>query len=519
MRTALRRIRDEQGPDAVILSSHQLAEGGVEVVAATDYDEALVQQTLRTMTTPAPRSAPEPQPAPHTVPEPNHHERAVFHIDGVPVTPAEAAAASVKQERSSSRIEQVMSVFSARKPAAETTAALQRIEPTLEPQQDLVKALRRAPKAAQTPVAATAPPAPAPIPAQTPAQALREALANNPATRLVQPPAPPVAAVAQPAPAPAVSTTPAPPLRSVETDPAVTALRAELSSMRKMIERELGQFAGERLRGSPARAAALDMLAAFGCSDTLAQQIAGQLDPALSTSDVVEVTRNALAAQLPIATEDPLEKGGVIALLGPTGAGKTTTIAKLAARYAARHRARDVALISADNERTGAREQLHALGRRLGVTVCDADGPEGLTHALEQLADYPLVLIDTAGYGLRDRGLLRQILWVRGASNVRCMLVVPANGNPADLSELLKRYRSAAPEATVLTKLDESTCLGAALSVLVQHNLPMAYTASGQQVPDDIELADARCMVSAIDFPRRAGAASPLHDDGHHAFA
>ena len=330
------------------------------------------------------------------------------------------------------------------------------------------------------------------------AQALRRAAAPPlPADPQPAPlPAPPMpaqpAAPAAPAAAAAPAATPArpdesPALRVIETDPAVSALRAELAAMRKVIEREMGQFASERLRGSPARAAALDALAAFGCDDPLSQRIAQRLDPTLPTEAILPQLREALAGALPVADGELLERGGIVALLGPTGAGKTTTIAKLAARYAARHGARDVALVSTDNERAGAREQLHVLGRRLGVTVCDADGPEALTHALEQLADYPLVLIDTAGHGLRDRALLRQILWVRAASNVRSLLVLPANAHPADLGELLRRYRPAAPEAVILTKLDESIRPGAALSVLVQHNLPMAYTTCGQRVPEDID--------------------------------
>lgn len=508
MRTALRMVRDEQGPDAVILSSRQAAEGGVEVVAATDYDEALVQQTLRTMNVPAPAAA---------APVARSGERAVFRIDGEEVAPLPKAA---PPERQASRLEQMMAAF----------------KPARAP----------APAAAATVAAAIAPAAPQPEPAaaETPhidlridddeaiqigdfAQALRRAAAPPPADAQAAPaailpiqPQPrntaPAAAPAPPAPA---STDSAPALRVIETDPAVSALRAELAAMRKVIEREMGQFASERLRGSPARAAALDALAAFGCDDQLSQRIAQRLDPTLQTEAILAPLREALAAQLPIAGEELLERGGIVALLGPTGAGKTTTIAKLAARYAARHGARDVALVSADNERAGAREQLHVLGRRLGVTVCDADGPEALTHALEQLADYPLVLIDTAGHGLRDRALLRQILWMRAASNVRSLLVLPANAHPADLAELLRRYRPAAPEAAILTKLDESTRPGAALSVLVQHNLPMAYTTSGQRVPEDIELADARQLANTLDFPRRDSAASPHHDEGRHASA
>ncbi|WP_287597415.1 flagellar biosynthesis protein FlhF [Thermomonas sp.] len=497
MRTALRMVRDEQGPDAVILSSRQAAEGGVEVVAATDYDEALVQQTLRTMNVPT-LAAEAPARTPPA--------RAVFRIDGVEVAALEKAA---PPERQSSRLEQMMAAFKpARAPAAAATspalalpepaaaAKAPRIDVRIDDEQtdqpvDFAQALRRA----------TAPPAPAEV---APAP-----VANVP----IQAP------VATPAPQAPATIDASPTLRVIETDPAVSALRAELAAMRKVIEREMGQFASERLRGSPARAAALDALAAFGCDDSLAQRIAQRLDPTLPTEAILAPLREALAAELPVAAEELLERGGIVALLGPTGAGKTTTIAKLAARYAARHGTRDVALVSADNERAGAREQLHVLGRRLGVTVCDADGPEALAHALEQLADYPLVLVDTAGYGLRDRALLRQILWVRAASNVRSLLVLPANAHPADLGELLRRYRPAAPEAVILTKLDESIRPGAALSVLVQHNLPMAYTTSGQRVPEDIELADAEQLASTLDFPRRDSAASPHQDEGRHASA
>ncbi|HEY4556351.1 MAG TPA: AAA family ATPase, partial [Lysobacter sp.] len=215
---------------------------------------------------------------------------------------------------------------------------------------------------------------------------------------------------------------------------------------------------------------------------------------------------------------EPIDDGGVIALVGPTGAGKTTTIAKLAARFAERHRARDVALVTTDVERAGAREQLHAHGRRLGITVCEADGPEGLNHTLAQLADYPLVLVDTAGYAARDRALLGQILWLRTARRVRSLLVLPANAHPHDLAEMIRRYRPASPEGVVLTKTDETGRLGASLSVLVKQDLSLAYTTSGQQVPGDIETADPARLVQRLEALRRA-ADNPLTTVERHAVA
>jgi len=472
MRTALRTVREALGAEAVILSSRQSPDG-VEVVAATDYDEVVVQQTLRTLgnedttaTTPAPASTPTPNEFASVlrarIQDTTSKGRAVFPIGGepAPAAPRRPAPASAPAAQSTetvpSRLEQIMAVLtSPRTPAATPSPA---------------------PTAPQAAVPS------APTPTQTP-------------------------------------TADPPPLRAVETDPAMAALRAELMAMRKIIERELGQLAGERLRGSPARAAALDALAAFGCEEALAQDIAAGLDPTLAPDALLGPLRQALAARIPILPDAPLDTGGILAVLGPTGAGKTTTIAKLAAQYAARHGARDVALVSADNARAGAREQLHVLGRRLGISVCDADGPDALTRVLDQLSDYPLVLIDTAGYGLRDRALLRQILWVRAASHVRSLLVLPANAHPADLDELLRRYRPAAPEGVVLTKLDETTRLGAALSVLIRHGLGLAYTSAGQRVPDDLALADACALTDALELPHRQSPLIQSLDDGQHALA
>ncbi|HZX78099.1 AAA family ATPase [Lysobacter sp.] len=292
-------------------------------------------------------------------------------------------------------------------------------------------------------------------------------------------------------------------------DPAFIAMRDELATMRQLIERELSQMSVERLRGTPARAAAFDALMSYGCDENLAQAIAGRIDARLDPSQIREPMLEELARSLSVARQEPIDDGGVIALVGPTGAGKTTTAAKLAARFAQRHRARDVALVTTDTERPGATEQLHILGRRLGVTVCEANGPEALNDALDQLADYPLVIVDTAGHGLRDRALLGQILWLRAAKRVRSLLVLPANSNAHDLGEVVRRYRPASPEGVVLTKLDETGRLGSALSVLVQHGLSLAYTTDGQQIPHDLAAADARRVAMTLEKVRRA-ADNPL---------
>ena len=586
MRTALRMVRDEQGPDAVILSNRPCPEG-VEVVSATDYDEALVHQALRAATprispttaTAAPAAAAEPVAMPtaavpsaaraaaSTVPAPSVREtlatraRAVFKI-GDTVRPAsneptlaeltsgashgdtprsDAAVAEAGQ----SRFDAMMAAMGA-VPANVADA---------EPANDVVSLSPAAlAPAAQMPATPVSPPAP---PRQHPSQGAAEAAA---APQVPDTPAPKLELSLEPLPEPAPEAEPAHPSATAEAielslapvaeldditdavarhdeaaeaaatdrhlhavprwdaDPAVAAMREELATMRHLIEREMGQFAVERLRGSPARAAAFDTLLGYGCDETLAQTLAAKIDPALDPARVHAPMLAELARMLTISREEPIDDGGVIALVGPTGAGKTTTAAKLAARFAARHRARDVALVTTDFERVGACEQLHAHGRRLGITVCEANGPEALQQTLDQLQDYPLVVVDTAGYGARDRALLGQITWLRATRNVRSLLVLPANGHPHDMNEVVRRYRMATPEGVVLTKLDETGRLGAALSTVIRNGLSLAYTTAGQQVATDLAHADASRLVLQLEKLRRA-ADNPLATEDRHAVA
>ena len=517
MRTALRMVRDEQGPDAVILSNRPCPEG-VEVVSATDYDEALVHQALRAATprispttaNAAPAAAAEPAAMPtaavpsaaraaaSTAPAPSVREtlatraRAVFKIgDATRPSSAEPTLAQLTAD--------AMPAFGT--VAAPAAAAPARAEPARF--DAMMAALGAVPANDGVPLSHATPLSPPVSPRQHP-----------------EPDAPVAAAAAQVPDEPVPASAPADRhLHAVprwDADPGVAAMREELASMRHIIEREMGQFAVERMRGSPSRAAAYDALLGYGCDETLAQSIAAKIDPALDPAKVHAPMLASLAQMISINRHEPIEDGGVIALIGPTGAGKTTTAAKLAARFAARHRARDVALVTTDAERVGACEQLHAHGRKLGVTVCEAHGPEALARTLEQLVDYPLVLVDTAGFGARDRALLGQLTWLRATRNVRSLLVLPANAHPHDMNEVVRRYRMATPEGVVLTKLDETGRLGAALSVVIRNGLSLAYTAEGQQVATDLSRADPSHLVLLLEKLRRA-ADNPLATEDRHA--
>lgn len=393
MRTALRMVRDDQGPEAVILSSRKLENGGFEVVAATDYDEALAR---------------------HTMLADQLENRAL----ATQVSPA----------------------------LAETHGAI----------------------ATETALQAASERKPAPPPVQD--------MPAAPAWR--------------------------------EQQSSMDELRRELSSMRELLERQATRFAEERLRAVPARAAVLEDLMSYGCDGDLARSIATAVPAEADRARARGIMLGLMAKSLVVSRKEPIEAGGVIALIGPTGVGKTTTIAKLAARYASVRSPRDVALVTTDVHRVGGREQLATFGRMLGMPVIEVARDDGLAPVLDRLHDYRLVLIDTPGFSMRDRALATQLHWLRAAGRVRCFLTLPATSQAQDLDEVVRRFRSAEPEGCILTKIDETGCLGSALSVLIRHRLPVAYVTDGQRVPEDIQRAEAHRLVLRLSELKRAASSS-----------
>jgi flagellar biosynthesis protein FlhF len=492
MRTVLRMVRDEQGADAVILSNRPVP-GGIEVVAATDYDEQLAQDALKSLLPQKPATA---------------LDQARDADIGLPAQLAGALRAAVRPPVVDARpalIPEALVKAIAAKAAAPDAAAPAATGKRADFSAFLAEAKERIARSASSemPSSEAVRPAPAPAP-RAPAAAFMDpeptvaptAAALDAQARATYREAEAVARRSAPR---AVRISP------WDEDPSLLQVRAELVEMREMMEREMQRMTGERLRGSPARALALDALASYGCEDALAREVAAKIPAEADPARARGLMLGQLAHLLPVASFDPLRTPGVVALVGPTGAGKTTTLAKLAARYAAEHGPRDVALITTDTQRPGGREQLHAYGRQFGLTVVEAGSEEALHEALHRLRDYPLVLVDTAGHGQRDRAMVGQLNWLRHAGKVRTMLVMPANAHSADLDEVIRRFGFVAPEAAILTKLDETGRLGAALSVLVRHQLPLAYTTDGQNVPDDLSTAEASRLVLKLEELRRAG--------------
>lgn len=528
MRSAMNLVRREHGAEAVILSNRRV-ENGVEIVAAAHYDESAVQRALEASQPPVaekPRSA------------------------------AEAVIAAITRRRKPEAARPAPALTTSRVAAIARAAvgASGRDLPDepLLPEASLPDFLRQMPLPAAEPVPVAAPvasrarfaidppldadeqlpirgfspaspvtlsdPAPAPAVAFVPAQAAIHchvpALASSPA--VASAPLLPAAPASEPlAASPALSVV----AGGIANDtPQLNALREEMAGMRQLIEREMARFTDERLRGNPVRAQALDLMDEYGLDAGLARDIASQIPGDTEAARARGLMLGLISRKLPIAAEDPIRNGGVIALIGPTGAGKTTTIAKLAARFASEHAARDIALVTTDTKRIGAREQLYGFGRQLGIAVHEAESGSDLGQLLERLADYKLVLIDTAGLGQRDRGLLAQLQWLRAAGQIRTLLTLPANLGFQDMDEVVRRFAPARPEGLVLTKLDETGRFGAALSVAVDHQLPITWVADGQQVPSDLQRASAANLVLRLEDLRRA-ADMPSSQEPAHAIA
>jgi flagellar biosynthesis protein FlhF len=297
---------------------------------------------------------------------------------------------------------------------------------------------------------------------------------------------------------------------------------SELSSLRGMMEEQFaGLLWGDRQRRSPVQGTLTKRLFAAGFSAQLVRMVVDNM-PELDNVDAgMEWVQSVLAANLPVLeNEDALmERGGVFALMGPTGVGKTTTTAKLAARCVMRFGASKVALLSTDSYRIGGHEQLRIFGKILGVSVHAVKDAADLQLALAELRNKHIVLIDTIGMSQRDRTVSDQIAMLCGAGQpVQRLLLLNATSHGDTLNEVVHAYRSAEgqPELAgcVLTKLDEATNLGGVLDTVIRYKLPVHYVSTGQKVPENLYVAAKKFLIkSAFCIPRDGSPFVPHDDD------
>src|SRR5450631_290437 len=406
MRAALALVRAEQGPDAVILSSRR-SEGGIEVIAAVDYDEGLFAAATRQRT--------------------------------ADVIPPEASA-----------------------------------------------------------------------PAIVPAPAANPVPASNPLL------------AASPAPAPTISRTPA----AARTAPAPVAppdfgygaMQRELRDLRQLLETGLAGMTwnDQRLR-EPLKARVLEELSAMDIAPDVAMALAALAPRYTSLDNPSHIPLALLVRHLPVVNDLSSVCGGVVVVVGPTGAGKTTTIAKLAARWCMQHGSQDLALVSTDAYRIGARDQLMTFARILDAPMHAANSGKDLAAALERLKSKKLILIDTAGMGPRDARLAEQLAALQfGAARARVLLALPAQGEGHALEEIVKAFAPLKPAACILTKVDEAASLGAVISTTLRHRLKIAYVCNGQRVPDDLHAAHEKriWLVSAAEQLKNH---VPPRDQAYHA--
>lgn len=281
-------------------------------------------------------------------------------------------------------------------------------------------------------------------------------------------------------------------------EPAMVAMRDELQSIRGLLESQLSGLAwGDLGRRQPHRAALLRKLLQMELDPGLAREIAGEVQEQGRPDAIWRRALGLLARRLPVSNDNLMERGGVVAMVGPTGVGKTTTVAKLAARFALRHSPEDVALVTTDCYRVGAVEQLKTYGRIMGITVRATKDQEELRSALEELYDRRLVLIDTAGMSQRDLRLSKHLQMIHGGSPmVKIHLVLSATTQAQGLNEIVNAFGDVDLEGCTVTKLDEATLLGSVISVAIMNQLPIAYVSSGQRVPEDIDPARAHNLIS-----------------------
>ncbi|WP_175890188.1 flagellar biosynthesis protein FlhF [Burkholderia cepacia] len=554
-RDALRLVREALGADAVVLSNRTLDDGSVEIVALADSDLAAVTPPAAARARMAAPRVPESVPAaavPGIVSRPGAAlaRPAVNPYaageGGLPDVFSSMFGASADTDASSDDTAAPASTLdadplagmpaaAAAAPAAGAPAAASEPAPwlvehakRLTQQRDALMARTQAAPAAPQP----SPPAPQATASATPPGWARDIVRD--AERRM-----PAAATRAPDPGAAQAAKAAERTR-LSADAAAAVADAVKSRIERIVNdtvmQELGELRGmmeeqfdslmwhDRQRRSAVHGALTKHLFAAGFSAQLVRMLVDNMpsgDGAQSFEQAAEWAQSVLAANLPVLdSEDALmERGGVFALMGPTGVGKTTTTAKLAARCVMRFGASKVALLTTDSYRIGGHEQLRIFGKILGVPVHAVKDAGDLALALSELRNKHIVLIDTIGMSQRDRAVSDQIAMLHGANApVQRLLLLNATSHGDTLNEVVQAYRSAGEHpdlaGCILTKLDEATHLGGVLDTVIRYKLPIHYVSTGQKVPENLYVASTRFLLkSAFCVPRDGSPFVPQDED------
>jgi len=281
-------------------------------------------------------------------------------------------------------------------------------------------------------------------------------------------------------------------------EPTLVQMRREIASLRDMLQNQLSDLTWKDMeRQSPTQMQLLKRFLRMGVDVEIAKSITAQMAGLDDLDMAWRQSMGRLASQLRLSEDDFLAQGGIYALVGPTGVGKTTTIAKLAARCALKHGARNVALVTTDCYRIGGQEQLRSYARILGVPIRVARTHAELKDTLADLLDRRFILIDTAGMNQRDMKLSEKFALLKQQSpRVKTLLTLSANTQASGMDDIIKAFSHLDLNGCILTKTDEASSLGGALSAMIRHQLPMAFVTNGQQVPEDLSLARPNTLVN-----------------------
>ncbi len=437
IRQAMRMVKEELGADAVIMSNRSV-DGGVEIVAARDFDEQLIHNKLQKQGGEQLPAQETPAQAAKTNELPDF-EAEKKHLHIISNARKQGASGSIPERPLRRNVDQYVGYAE--------KIQLRSNQQTLAANIDKTK----------NPAAAIEKPAPVKAPEIRQAQLKQENL----------------------------------------SDKLLMEMSKELKYLRTAFDSRLSEVSlVQGAKNNPVRIELLERLAAMSISKKLSVKIANRFINHTDAELIFTKTQELLAKELPIAEDNLMDSGGIVALVGPTGVGKTTTIAKLAAKFILKHGPKQVALITTDNYRIGAHEQINTYGRILDVPVRVASSAEELRDLIEGFADKRLILIDTAGMSQRNMQLVDQIntLQYSGLA-IKSYLVMSAATEYQAMNEIIRAFQVFAPQASILTKLDEAATIGSALSAIIEQDLPLAFITDGQQVPEDMHSPCARSLI------------------------
>ncbi|MEM9102078.1 MAG: flagellar biosynthesis protein FlhF [Pseudomonadota bacterium] len=280
-------------------------------------------------------------------------------------------------------------------------------------------------------------------------------------------------------------------------DPQIKSMQEELKVLRGLLENQLNGLAwSDTKRKNPLKSLIMTKLIEMGFSNELVDVFSNVASRAGDFNRAWEMTLSSIRNKLKTSNSDKKFNQGVYAFIGPTGVGKTTTIAKLAAQFALENGPEKIAICTADSYRIAAHEQLKIYGKIIGCSTRIINNDDSITRILEQLRDKQLILIDTAGMGQRDRRILEQFQRFKESKYpIHNYLVISATSQRRVLQESLDMFGRYPLHACILTKIDEATSLGEALSMIMHHELEVKFVTDGQRIPDDIRKASSDFLV------------------------